>query len=262
VAYRLQARTRPDDLCGILPGLTLAIYTHVRIRRSLCALATGAVLLSTSNAFAHHRSGNLGALIWMISDRLSLDVDTTVMSSDAPVVVSGYDANGRLPMHLSMSMVGFGTDAQTNVGDVVFVPTLGSTFAAGVSGAPSQGLLPTEGGADTVIDLRPSSTLYYSILLPGLGVHTSRDAPLSFSAMVRTGWSHHTMGGDATTTLESSSIVGRASSFMLVADVELCARVADQVRLCGFAAPKIYEYGWGSGVSFGMRFVYDKNKGF
>lgn len=181
-----------------------------------------------------------------------------MMTGDASVAYSGDGYDGTAPMRLSMSMVGVGTDAQTNVGDVVFIPTLGGTFAGGFGSTTSTAL----GSDGSLIEMRPSSTEYFALLLPGLGVHSSRDSALSFSGMVRTGYSYNSMHGTATAPTGVIDLQGQARSFMLVAELEVCGRIADSARLCAFTAPKIYEYGWATGITFGARLVYDKGKGF
>src|SRR5437588_11060212 len=103
------------------------------------ALLVVMLLLLPSSAFARGRGGGgeLGALLWILSDRLSIGVGGSMSSGGSQVDFIGLGTE-RHPvsqsLRYSMATVGVTADFASDIGPVFFLPTFGASIAGAVGG--------------------------------------------------------------------------------------------------------------------------------
>lgn len=148
----------------------------------------------------------------------------------------------------SLFSLGAGVDIGLAFDDRVFVPGLG--FAGyGAVGSYDTVLTSADG---SIARARPWSTYQLEFLLPGIG-YRMKHRRYMFVASVRTGVTSMYMGGSIAGGDGDNLASLSGTSALLQAELEACRRLDPATRVCVQIAPRIYDFGFLNGATFGLR---------
>ena len=99
---------------------------------------------------------------------------------------------------------------------------------------------------------RPWSTYEVDVLLPGLGYRVKKRR-FMFAATLRTGIVYLATGGSVAGGADFVPFTASGTSALLQAEIEACRRLDPLTRVCLHIAPRIYEFGFLNGATFGLR---------
>lgn len=157
-------------------------------------------------------------------------------------------AEGKIPIGGSLTAVGAGFDMGVSVDDRWIFPLLG--FAGyGAVGTYDTVITSLDG---SIARVRPWSAYAIDVLLPGVGYRVKKRRYL-FSASLRTGITGVGASGSIAGGGESTPMSLSAISGLVQAEIEACRRLDPIVRVCLQVAPRIYDFGFMNGVTFGLR---------
>ena len=155
---------------------------------------------------------------------------------------------GKIPFGTSFTGVGAMFDMGISTDDRWTIPLLG--FGGYGAVGSYDGLVTSADGS--IARLRPWSTYEIDILLPGLGYRMKRRR-FMFSATLRTGFAYVATGGSIAGGESYVPITATATTAIFQAEVEACRRLDPLTRVCLHVAPRIYEFGFLNGATFGLR---------
>ncbi len=168
----------------------------------------------------------------------SIDLESRTIAKGARLPTGGR----------TYGMVGFHMDFAFALDRRLLLPLLGvgGYIAAGDTRAIASSV---DGSAARVMPWRSSR---FDVLLPGIGIHGVKRR-FAGSAVVRTGvalafFEGHVAGGADVVPFETNR-----GSPLLQVELEGCRRLDPTQRVCLFVAPRLYDFGWLSGVSAGLR---------
>lgn len=155
---------------------------------------------------------------------------------------------GKIPIGGSLVAIGAGFDLGVTVDDRWVVPLLG--FAGyGTIGTYDTVVTSIDG---SIARVRPWSTYEIDALLPGIGYRWKKRRFL-FSASLRSGVVALGANGSIAGGTESTPISLSGISGLLQAEIEACRRLDPVTRVCLQVAPRIYNFGFMNGATFGLR---------
>jgi hypothetical protein len=160
----------------------------------------------------------------------------------------------RLPAGGPITTMGGGVDVNFIFGDRYRLNLLGMDLL--VAAGPQQRIASNVDGS--IATLRPWTTIRYDVGLLGFGARF-KHRRYAWGVGLRSGFSFMQMGA---TLAEGANVEPlekgvTATSVLLRAEVEGCRRLDPTRRLCVVLTPSIYDYGWGNGMSFGLRWEAD-----
>ncbi len=169
--------------------------------------------------------------------------------STPPVITYARELEGgEVPMRGSVFTIGPYIDVALTLDDRWSVPLLGGAGYLAV-GSYDQVVTSYEG---SLVNVRPWSTFRGDLLLPGLG-RRFKHRRYMWGAAVRTGIGYMSMGGSLADGRDSAPLDLSATTFVLQAELEACRRLDPTTRVCLHAAPRIYDFGFMNGLTFGIR---------
>ena len=170
------------------------------------------------------------------------------LSSESTMTAARQVPEARVPIGGALSALGASFDLGMTVDDRWIIPTLGMG-AYGAVGSYDTIVTSADG---SIAHARPWTTYELDLLLPGVG-YRMKQRRFMFSASVRTGVTYlHANGsvagggGDTLTSLSDTS-------FLVQAELEACRRLDPVTRVCLQVAPRIYDFGFMNGATFGLR---------
>jgi hypothetical protein len=160
----------------------------------------------------------------------------------------------RLPAGGPITTMGGGVDVNFIFGDRYRLNLFGMDLL--VAAGPQQRIASNVDGS--IATLRPWTTIRYDVGLLGFGARF-KHRRYAWGVGLRSGFSFMQMGA---TLAEGANVEPlekgvTATSVLLRAEVEGCRRLDPTRRLCVVLTPSIYDYGWGNGMSFGLRWEAD-----
>lgn len=155
---------------------------------------------------------------------------------------------GEVAIGGSLAAFGGGIDLGFTVEDRWVVPVLGF---AGYGAVGSYDAVATSLDG-SIAHVRPWSAYEVDLLLPGVGYRVKRRRFL-FSALVRTGVVWLAAQGSVAAGVESVPISLVGISGLVQAELEACRRLDPVTRVCLQVSPRIYDFGFMNGATFGLR---------
>jgi len=217
---------------GALGGIALPAAARAEPRSSMEIEVTGHVL--------GHRLGELPAFEVPEESR---EVGYRFLSKDA-----------RLPARGPLTTIGGGVGVNLIFGDRyrLYMGSIDVLVAAG----PHERVASSVDGS--VATLRPWTAIRYDAGLLGVGARF-KHRRYAWGVGLRTGFSFMQMGATVAEGVNAQTLEKgvTASSVLLRAELEGCRRLDPQRRLCAVLTPSINDYGWGNGMSFGLRWEAD-----
>jgi hypothetical protein len=155
---------------------------------------------------------------------------------------------GKVPIGGSLAAAGGGLDLAFSVDDRWIFPVLG--FAGyGAVGSYDAVITSTDG---SIARVRPWSAYEVDVLLPGIGYRVKKRRFL-FTAALRSGVVWLAASGSVAGGTESTAISLAGVSPLVQAEIEACRRLDPVTRVCLQVAPRIYDFGFMNGATFGLR---------
>jgi hypothetical protein len=209
------------------------------------ALTIGASMLAVSIATPAHADldvqlGTAASVAWTRS--------VPTLKSESTSTAAREVGASKVPIGGSLTAAGVVVDLGVTVDDRIFVPALGF---GGYGAVGSYDTIVTSADG-SIARARPWTTYQLDVLLPGIGYRMKHRRTM-FVASVRTGISGMYMSGSISgaqgDTLTSLSGV----SALLQVELEACRRLDPLTRVCAQVAPRIYDFGFMNGATFGVR---------
>jgi hypothetical protein len=174
----------------------------------------------------------------------------TLTSSSASTAARDVEAS-KVPIGGSVLSLGAGMDISALIDDRWTLPLLGIA-AYGAVGSYDTIVTSADG---SIAQVRPWTTYQIDILLPGLGYRVKKRR-FMFSATLRTGAVALHTSGSVAGGGESIPIDLKGLSPLVQAELEACRRLDPIRRVCLQVAPRIYDFGFMNGATFGLRFEW------
>lgn len=207
-----------------------------------CTAACGLLISSAAHADDVDFQLTAGAGVSWVRKMPALKTTGTTTTA-ARVLDEGEVATGG-----SLAAFGAGIDLGFTVDDRWVVPVLG--FAGyGAVGSYDAVISSLDG---SIASVRPWSAYEVDLLLPGVGYRVKRRR-LMFSALVRTGVVWLAAQGSVAGGADSVPISLVGISGLVQAEIEACRRLDPVTRVCLQVAPRIYDFGFMNGATFGLR---------
>jgi len=166
-----------------------------------------------------------------------------------PIVTNARDLNGgSVPMRGGTTTLGPYLDIALTLDDRWSIPLLGGAAYWAVGSYDS--VATSYDGS--LVNVRPWSAFRGDLLLPGLG-RRFKYRRYMWGVSMRTGLSYLSMGGSLADGRESVPLDLSATTFVLQAEVEACRRLDPTTRACLLVVPKIYDFEFLNGLTFGLR---------
>jgi hypothetical protein len=147
-----------------------------------------------------------------------------------------------------LTLGGVGFDAGVALDDRIMFPILSFGFNTALGQSPR--VVSSVDGS--FADVRPWTAWMYDIGLPGLGFRFKERRWL-FSILIRPGVSYLSMNGAVASGPDTHDVTMTALSLYARVQVEACRRIDPTQRVCLFVAPSVYEFGFGTGGTAGIR---------
>lgn len=205
-----------------------------------CVVASIVAIAQPAHADLNIQAAFTSGVSWRRSLPALKGENTLTMAREVPET--------SVPIGGSMTQVGASADFGVVVDDRWIIPALGMAVYSAV------------GSYDTIVTsadgsiarVRPWTTYEIDALLPGIGLRV-KERRFMFSASLRTGLSYlHSSGsvsggsGDMPMSLSNVSPI-------LQAELEACRRLDPSTRLCLQVSPRIYDFQFMNGATFGLR---------
>ena len=104
----------------------------------------------------------------------------------------------------------------------------------------------------SIAKVRPWTTYEIDLLLPGIGYRLKKRRYM-FGAVLRTGVSALGISGTIAGAGDETQFTAAGLSFLVQAEVEACRRLDPVTRVCAVVMPRIYDFGFMNGATFGLR---------
>jgi hypothetical protein len=158
------------------------------------------------------------------------------------------DNGAKMPAVGPLTLGGAAVDFGFALDDRVMFPILGFGFNTALGQSPR--VLSSVDGS--FAEARPWTAWMYDLALPGLGFRF-KERRWMFSFLIRPGVSFLMMNGSVMDGADAHDVTLSATSFYARAQVEACRRIDPTQRVCLFVAPSVYEFGFGTGGTAGIR---------
>jgi len=156
--------------------------------------------------------------------------------------------DGKLPSGGSIFALGGAFDMGVSVDDRWIVPVLG--FAGyGAIGSYDTVVTSIDG---SIARVHPWTSYQVDVLLPGIGYRVKRRR-FMFAATIRSGFSYFGASGVVSGGALSTPFSASDFSPLVQAELEACRRLDPLTRVCLHVAPRIYDFGFLNGATFGLR---------
>lgn len=232
---------------SFLPSLSLPTLRTVVRARSTRGIATVVALAlpltleaGPARADVELEAAAIGGLAWTraLPSLKSASTQTAAREVRASEVAVGG----------SLYAIGGGVDVGLAVDDRLLLPGIG-VAAYGAVGSYDTVLTSVDG---SIARARPWTTYQLDLLLPGVGYRV-KHRRFMFVASLRTGVSAMSMGGSVAGGRgdELASLTG--VSALVQVELEACRRLDPVTRICAQVAPRIYDFGFMNGATFGVR---------
>jgi hypothetical protein len=147
-----------------------------------------------------------------------------------------------------LTMGGATIDLGYALDDRVLFPIFGFGFDTALGQSPR--VVSSVDGS--IVEVRPWTAWMYDVGLPGVGFRF-KERRWMFGFLARTGIAYLNVRGSVAVGTETHDVSPSTATFYVRAQGEACRRLDPVERLCFFVAPSIYEFGFGTGVSAGIR---------
>jgi len=162
---------------------------------------------------------------------------------------------GVLPSTGEQHFLGFAFDTKYIYEQRWEFPIFGMVFGGAVGQSPR--VISSLDG--TMVEMKPWTAGTISLLLPGVGVRIkARRWMFSANARFVASWVWEQAAYASGRSLDDSPAALWAGTFGVRGHVEACRRLDVESRLCLFAEPHLYEFGFMNGGSAGLRWEYGK----
>ena len=155
---------------------------------------------------------------------------------------------GKVPIGGALTAVGVGVDLGVTVDDRWIIPAVG---IAGYGAVGSYDTIVTSADG-SIARVRPWTTYEIDALLPGIGLRM-KQRRFMFSASIRSGVSYMHSSGSVSGAAHSALMSLSGTSLLVQAEIEACRRLDPMTRMCLQVSPRIYDFGFVSGATFGLR---------
>jgi hypothetical protein len=158
------------------------------------------------------------------------------------------DNGAKLPSVGPLTLGGAAVDASVALDDRIMFPILGFGFNTALGQSPR--VMTSVDGS--FAEVRPWTAWMYDLGLPGLGFRF-KERRWMFSVLIRPGVAFLLMNGSVAAGTDVHDVTMTATSLYARAQIEACRRIDPTHRVCVLVAPSIYEFGFGTGASAGVR---------
>lgn len=149
--------------------------------------------------------------------------------------------------------VGGGFDLGVVLDDHYVIPGLGFAGYGAVGSYPS--ILTSADGS--IARANPWTTYQVDLLLPGFG-YRMKQRRFMFGASLRSGVSFMHMNGSIAGGAGETAVSLTGASILLQGEIEACRRLDPVTRICLQVSPRIYDFGFMNGATFGLRFEWGR----
>lgn len=208
-----------------------------------CGLAAGAAILACpapARADVDFQLGALAGAAWTRSLPALSTPSVTTAARDVP--------ESRVPIGGALTWAGAGFDLGMTIDDHILFPGFG---LAGYGAVGSYDTIVTAADG-SIARVRPWSAYRLDVLLPGVGYRV-KHRRFMFEASLRTGVSGVYMGGSIAGGGSETSTSLSAYSLVVQAELAACRRLDPVTRVCVQVAPRILDFGFMNGATFGLR---------
>lgn len=153
-----------------------------------------------------------------------------------------------VPIGGALTSLGAAFDLGVTIDDRWIVPTLG-LGGYGALGSYDTVVTSADG---SIARVRPWTTYEIDALLPGLG-YRAKQRRFMFSASVRSGLTYLHANGSVAGGGDEQPMKLSGYSLLVQAEIEACRRLDPMTRACLHIAPRIYDFGFMNGATFGLR---------
>jgi hypothetical protein len=217
--------------------------SRIPIPASLAALATAAALLAIATPARADLDLQVGA-----SANVAWTRSLPTLKSASVTNAARELGESKVPIGGSMVAAGAVFDVGVTFDDRIFVPALGF---AGYGAVGSYDTIVTSADG-SIAHVRPWTTYRLDFLLPGIG-YRMKHRRYMFVASVRTGVSGMYMSGSIAGAEADTLVSLSGVSALLQVELEACRRLDPMTRVCAQVAPRVYDFGFMNGATFGLR---------
>lgn len=147
-----------------------------------------------------------------------------------------------------MVALGGSFEVAMTVDDRIVIPVLG--FAGyGAIGSYDTIVTSVDG---SIARVRPWTTYEIDVLLPGIG-YRLKQRRYMFGASLRSGVSALNVSGTIAGGANETPFSASGLSLLVQGELEACRRLDPVTRVCAIVAPRIYDFGFMNGATFGLR---------
>jgi hypothetical protein len=181
----------------------------------------------------------------------------TYMRAMPAMTLGGVDGprqsalSGALPSVGHLTLGGASAELTLAVDRHITLPIAGLALSGAIGSSPR--VLSSVDGS--IVQQRPWSTYMADVLLPGIG-YRIKERRWMFSAALRTGVSYAAMSGSIASGADNWATSASALSFLLRVELEGCRRLDPLERVCFAVSPSVYQFGFGNGVTAGLRWEF------
>jgi hypothetical protein len=158
------------------------------------------------------------------------------------------DNGAKIPSVGPLTLGGAAVDVGVALDERVIFPILGFGFNTALGQSPR--VMTSIDGS--FAEVRPWTAWMYDLGLPGIGFRF-KERRWMFSFLIRPGVAFLLMNGSVASGQDSHDVTVSATSLYARAQIEACRRLDPTERVCLFVAPSVYEFGFGTGGSAGIR---------